>query len=110
MSIFKYFRRLQYIDFLIQRKATGDQKTFARKNNLSTRGLAKVIEDMKEMGFPIKFDKARKCYYYTKEGHMPQTLFIERESNLSRGDLRENIPMDVTNVCFSEEKIFKSCT
>lgn len=109
MSLFKYFMRLQYLDFLIRRKATGDQETFARKNNLSKRGLANVLEDMKQMGFPIKFDKCRKSYYYTKDGYMPPSLFIDHEAKLSREELREIGFNDLNNLCFSEEHIFKPC-
>lgn len=109
MSLLKYFMRLQYIDFLIQRKATGDQETFARKNNLSKRGLANVLEDMRRMGFPIKFDKCRKSYYYTKKGYVPSTLFIEDHERISRSELKGIGTEDFNNVCFSDEKIFTAC-
>jgi hypothetical protein len=109
MSVVKYFLRLQYIDFLISKKATGDKETFAKKNRLSKSGLANIIRDMKEMGFPITYDKNRRSYCYTKEGKMAQKLFIENEKILSRSDLRSTEISDVTNLCFSEISIFEPC-
>jgi len=109
MSVFKYFIRLQYIDFLIRKKATGNQGTFACKNRLSKRGLAKVLEDMREMGFPIKYDKNLRSYYYTKEGKMTPKLFIENEEILSRDDLKAEMLLTMNNLCFSETSIFEPC-
>lgn len=109
MSVFKYFLRLQYIDFLICKKATGDVQTFARKNRLSKSGLANVLKDMKEMGFPIKYDKNRRSYIYTREGQMVQKLFIDGSNALSRDDLKRIGSNDINNLCFSETSIFETC-
>nr|WP_067058809.1 hypothetical protein [Mucilaginibacter sp. L294] len=109
MAIFKYFLRLQYIDFLIRRKATGDIKTFADKNRLSKSGLSSVLKDMKEMGFPIKYDKNKQSYLYTKEGQMAQQLFVESKDILSRNDLRHVGLYDINNLCFSETSVIEPC-
>jgi len=109
MSVLRYFLRLQYIDFLIRRKATGDQEAFAQKNRLSKRGLAKVLEDMKQMGFPIKYDKNKRSYCYTKEGKMAQKLFVENSEVLSRHELKQGFLDDLNNICFSETSIFEPC-
>jgi len=109
MSVFKYFLRLQYIDFLIRKKATGDTGTFARKNRLSKSGLANVLKEMKEMGFPIKFDKGKQSYTYTKEGQMVQKLFIDNSNLLSRNDIKEAQSNNFNNLCFSETSIFEPC-
>ncbi|MFL9485008.1 hypothetical protein ACI6Q2_19645 [Chitinophagaceae bacterium LWZ2-11] len=109
MALLKYFFRLQYMDFLIRRKATGDLKTFAVKNRLSKRNLIYVIKEMKEMGFPIKYDKNRKSYYYEKEGQMVSKLFVEKGQVLSRNELQNMAMLDVKNLCFSEVAIFEPC-
>lgn len=110
MSIQKYFNRLLYFDFLIQRKATGNRETFAKKSKLSVRSLANVLAEMREAGFPIAYDKQRESYYYTKEGRMVMKLFIEGGQILSREDLK-NITADseINNLCFSETYIFEPC-
>jgi hypothetical protein len=109
MSIVKYFLRLQYIDFLVRKKATGDKDTFAKKNHLSKSGLAVVIKDMQEMGFPIKYNKNRKSYYYEKDGQMAQRLFIEDGKTLTRDNLKQLKLDDIENLCFSEVSIFEPC-
>lgn len=109
MSFLKYFLRLQYIDFLISRKATGDLQTFANKNRLSKRNLTYILKDMKEMGFPIKYDKNRKSYCYTAVGKLTERLFILDGEILSRDELREISTHDVNNLCFSETSIFEPC-
>jgi len=109
MSILKHFLRLQYIDFLIRKKATGDKETFARKNRLSKSGLANVLKDMKSMGFPIKYDKNRRSYLYEKDGQMVQELFLEYGKILSKDDLKKVRSIDINNLCFSEISIFESC-
>jgi hypothetical protein len=109
MSIYKNFLRLRYIDFLVRRKATGDYETFAKKNHLSKAGLSKVIKDMKEMGFPIKYDKTQRTYFYTKDGQMVEQLFFEGSKILSRDDMKEVGGEDVNNLCFSVSSIFEPC-
>lgn len=109
MSFLKYFSRLQYIDFLVSRKATGDLQTFAKKNRLSKRSLTYILKDMKEMGFPIRYDKQRKSYCYTVRGKLTDRLFIEDGEILSREELRKISTQDVNNLCFSETSIFEPC-
>lgn len=109
MSVIKYFLRLQYIDFLIRKKATGDAEKFAQKNRLSRSGLANVLKEMKAMGFPIRYDKHRQSYCYTKEGEMVKELFIEKNNALSRLDLKDVTGTNVHDLCFSETSIFEPC-
>lgn len=75
MSIIKYFNKLQSMDSLIRRKATGNQLEFARKMNMSRSMLNRYLNEMKEMGFPIGYCRSRQSYYYYKEGSMVKTLF-----------------------------------
>lgn len=109
MALLKYFSRLQYIDFLIRRRATGDLGSFASKNRLSKRNLTYFISEMKELGFPIKYDKARKSYYYEKEGHFVNKLFVESQSSLSRVEMSEISSQDINSLCYSEESLFEKC-
>jgi hypothetical protein len=104
-----YFKRLQFIDFLIRRKATGSLQVFADKNRLSKNGLLLVLREMKEMGFPIKYSRALKTYYYEKNGQMVKTLFMEDIQILTRDDMRNFGTRQVNNICFSETAIFELC-
>ena len=55
MSFIRHFRRIQYIDLMILRKATGTPKRFAEKNRLSKSQMKniKVITE-KDLCFLLK--------------------------------------------------------
>jgi hypothetical protein len=111
MSIIRQFKRLRFIDFLIQKRATGDLGTFAKKNRLSKSGLSIVLQEMKEMGFPIKYDRNSNSYYYEEDIQMVQCLFIRKGEILTREEA-QNIMAEsnsITNLCFSKVRIFEVC-
>ncbi len=108
MAILRQIKRLQYIDYVIGKKATGSLETFARKNRLSKRGLAIILQEMKEMGFPIKYSRQQNTYYYEEEGEMVKCLFIKYGELLSREDTA-NITSGAENLCFSKVAVFEVC-
>lgn len=75
MSFIRYIQKVQYLDFLIRTKATGSQKDFARKANMSKSTLNEYLNDMKDLGFPIAFDRSQNTYYYIESGQMVASLF-----------------------------------
>lgn len=91
---------------MIKRKATGDLEDFARKNGLSKRTMTDVLTEMKELGFPIKYDRIRKTYYYEEIGEMVKYLFV-KEGQTS-GEQAAVIGQD-DNLCFSEITVFELC-
>ncbi|RPE12275.1 hypothetical protein EGT74_01585 [Chitinophaga lutea] len=107
MALLKHINRLKYVDFMIKRKATGDLKSFADKNGLCKRAMASVLYEMKELGFPIKFDRARGTYYYDEDGGMVKQLFVTSDQVLSR----EQVALigNVETACFSEVNVFQLC-
>jgi hypothetical protein len=92
---------------MIKKKATGDLETFARKNGLCKSAMAGVIQEMKELGFPIKFDRTQNTYYYAEDGEMVQTLFIKNGKFLSKEEMAEIGHID--NLCFSQLTVFRLC-
>jgi hypothetical protein len=72
MSFLKYLHRLERIDDLIRRKATGNPKEFANKMSLCRSALMGYIREMKELGAPIAYCRRRESYYYEEE----KELFI----------------------------------
>ncbi len=109
MAILRQIRRLQFIDFIIKRKATGNLETFAKKNGLSKRGIAMILHEMKEMGFPIKYSRTLNSYYYEEDGEMVKYLFIKKEQLLSREETARLGAIDSLTLCFSKTKIFEVC-
>jgi len=45
---------------------------------------------MKELSFPIKYDRTRNTYYYDEAGEMVKNLFIKDGQNLSNGTTCQN--------------------
>lgn len=72
MGIIKYLQRLQHIDELIRRRATGRPETFAGKVGLCRSSLMYHLRELREMGGPIGYCKQRESYFYEEE----KKLFI----------------------------------
>jgi hypothetical protein len=107
MSMIRYLKRITFIDYLIQKKGTGNLETFAIKNNVSTRTLSDIIKEMRELGFPIKYDRCKNSYVYEEEGEMIKSLFLKYGKVLDREELRQI--GRVENLCFCEKAIFVPC-
>ena len=89
MSILKYFERIKYMHFLIERKATGHPRRFAEKLGVSRSTLMEYIKDMKEIDAPIAYDKNRETYYYKEPCELnlgfQLSALSEDESSAIRG-------------------------
>lgn len=90
MPLLKYIQRMQRIDALIRRKATGNADELAKKLNLSRSAIMEYIHDLRELGFPIGYNKRRHSFYYEHEGKMVDNLFkdetmSEDEQNKTKG-------------------------
>ncbi len=109
MSILRHFKRLQFIDYLIRKKATGNLNNFARKNQLSKRGLTKVLQEMKELGFPIKYSRDLECYYYEQEGKIVECLFMKESDTLPEETAQKLNAAGPHNLCFSDVTVFEVC-
>jgi len=55
---------IERADQLIRLKATGNSHEFAAILGISRASVYRLLEYMKSMGAPIKYNKARKAYYY----------------------------------------------
>jgi predicted DNA-binding transcriptional regulator YafY len=67
MSLLKYVERLKRMDDLIRRKATGTPDQFAEKLGISKSMLMINLNELKELGAPIKFNNIEQAYCYEKE-------------------------------------------
>jgi Mn-dependent DtxR family transcriptional regulator len=77
MSLTRILEKVQHIDSLIYKKATGSQKELAKRLGISVSTVNQYLSEMKEIGFPIKYCYKRKTYFYEKEGRMVSSLFRE---------------------------------
>ncbi|HVZ97727.1 MAG TPA: bacteriocin [Chitinophagaceae bacterium] len=69
--------RLQQADSLIQRKATGNAMSFAKKLNLSRSMLYEFLDEMKKLGCPVKYSRQEKTFYYTEPVKLTLDLFVK---------------------------------
>jgi len=72
-QLLKYTDRLRHADQLIRLEATGTPRYFAQKLGISESYLYGILEEMKEMGLPLSYNRNRLTYVYTK----PVRLHIE---------------------------------
>jgi predicted DNA-binding transcriptional regulator YafY len=65
MPAIKYINRLLAIDQMIRLRLTGSPKQLAEKLELSERQVYTYLNNLKELGAEIKFDKCINSYLYT---------------------------------------------
>lgn len=107
MSLVKDIKRLEFVNYLIKKKATGNLETFARKNDLSKRAMTYFLSQLKEMGADIRYDRVRETYYYGRNGEISSCKFIEYGQVLTRDEAAQvNKPEEL---CFSERATFVPC-
>lgn len=63
-----YFQRLEYLDELIRKRATGSPRELARKFEVSERTIYDYIKILKELGAEICFCNIAQSYIYMKQG------------------------------------------
>ena len=73
MSVITYINRLKVIDQLIKLRMTGSPKKLSVKLEISERQVFRYIEDLKELGGEIEFNKTFNSYVYLTD----KQLFIE---------------------------------
>lgn len=82
MSLHLYRKRIRIVDHHISIKTPGNIKILAKKLNLSVSGAYKFLEEMREEGFPIAYQKKENRYFYTKQGKMIGYVFMEDQLDL----------------------------
>ena len=67
MSLTTYHERMQRIDDLINRKATGTPQELADKMELSKRMVFEYLSTMRSMGLSIRYCRLSQSYLYTDD-------------------------------------------
>ena len=81
MRLKNYFEKLNYLDELIRRKATGTPKELAKKLNVSERTVYNMKSDLEAFGAPVSFDRNRSTYYYEERGRF-EIKFVREERQI----------------------------
>ena len=60
-------KTLRRLHDLIRRKSTGNYQDLSRRLDVSPATLYRLLDQMKEMGAPIVYNRSRKAFYYQKD-------------------------------------------
>lgn len=74
----KIIERFEKIDYLIAKKGTGNPLTFAKRVGISESTLYEYLNELKEMGAPILYNKYKETYFYYENGRFK--IIFEKES------------------------------
>ncbi len=64
MDLKQQLDRIKYIEYLITSKQANTLKTLAVRTNVTSRQVQNIINLMKEMGAPIRYDERLRHYYF----------------------------------------------
>jgi len=67
MNFIKQIERIKRVDKHIKHKTTGDPDEFSTKLGISKRQLFRIIEELKDYGAPIEYDRSLRTFYYKDE-------------------------------------------
>jgi predicted DNA-binding transcriptional regulator YafY len=67
MRFIIYLEKLDTIKYLSQHKRTGTPKTLAKKLDISERTLQRMVQQLREQGCPILFNRCKGSYEVKNE-------------------------------------------
>lgn len=67
MQALKFISRTRRLDNLIRRKSTGSPSQLAQRLGVSEATIYRYIQELKDMGAPIKYCRERQSYRYESE-------------------------------------------
>jgi predicted DNA-binding transcriptional regulator YafY len=67
MALLKYVERMVLINELIHKKETGNTIDFAQRIGISKRQLLNEMNELKNLGIELKYDRIKKTYFFTRE-------------------------------------------
>ena len=70
MAINNYLNRMERIDELIRRQATGSPEELAYKLGICRRRVYDYIDEMRDLGAPIEYNKSAHSFIYTQNGSL----------------------------------------
>ncbi len=80
----KMIERFLKIDYLISKKVTGKPSEFAKKLDISESTLYQYLNELKDKGAPIIYNKNKTTYFYEEEGNFK--INFEKKSTLIQSE------------------------
>ncbi len=77
MQLFETMDRVKRIHDLIQREATGEPQRFAERLHLCRRQFFNVLDELRDLGAEIRYDRIRCTYYYANRFDLRIIIRVE---------------------------------
>jgi predicted DNA-binding transcriptional regulator YafY len=95
MQLFDTIERVHRIHKLIQRKATGSPNEFAEKLHLGKRQLYNILEEFRDYGARIKYNRIAGTFYYDNDFEVlvkisVNSLTNQEEKTIYAGNIKNN--------------------
>lgn len=74
MNLFAQVELLQRIDRHIRLRSSGSPKSFAKRLKISERSWYRILEELKDLGVHIEYNKERRYYEYIDENTIATLL------------------------------------
>ncbi len=67
MNSIKSLKRLQQLHLLIENEQTGSPRELSNRMQISERLIYSLLEQLKDFGAKVSYDRTRKTYYYREK-------------------------------------------
>ncbi len=109
MTILKQMQRFNKVNKLIGSENTGNPEIFAEKLGICRSQLFNIIEQFKDYGAPIRYNKKNETYYYTTSFNLElkyslKTITETEEKEIFAGFCQSPILLDGTTFSLQYQK------
>ncbi|MBK9491342.1 MAG: HTH domain-containing protein [Haliscomenobacter sp.] len=77
MMAIKQLDRLKRLDTLIHQGKTGAPDELARRLDLSRSQLYNILDELKDLGAPIEYDRSARSFYYRDTFRIVTVAYVE---------------------------------
>lgn len=93
MKTFEILERYQKIDRLIKRRSTGNPKSFAKKLGISKSQLFNYLEELRDRGAEISYNKTLESYIYRRPVEITAIFSVRIKDDEDRVSENEGLYM-----------------
>jgi predicted DNA-binding transcriptional regulator YafY len=104
MNIFDKLFLTERIDHLIRTRATGTPSELASRLNMCERHVYRIIDELRDQGLPIAYDKTQSTYYYSEPVELRFSMSVNGKKLLSISGGQNNLDNLSSLTFFSRER------
>ena len=102
MKSFEQLERLKRMNRLIKEERTGSPQEFAKRLGVSKSHLYRCIEEVRELGAPIRFCRTRQTYFYKNEFELKVSYSVQLISEQMTKKIAGGYHLKNTSLLFYE--------